>query len=88
MTIILFPTKPYVRIVSCDVTKTRRVSAAGTAVTSCLSPVRTFFLEYIDHEGCACVCDGATHADALLAASDWAVDGIPVRDHTNDRGRA
>lgn len=88
MTVITFPTKPYLKITSRLVAETQHASASGVHVVRNPKPVRTFFLELFDEEGRACVWDGDTHAEALLAANEWAVEGVPVRDHTDDRGHA
>ena len=89
MTIVIpFPTKPYVKITCRLVAETRHVSARGVHVVRNPKPIRTYFLELYDGEGCACVWDGDNHADALTTANDWAVEGIPVRDHTDDWGHA
>ena len=88
MTVISFPTKPYLKIISRLVAEARHVSPRGVHIVRNRKPVRSYFLELHDDDGCACVWDGDTYADALSAANNWAVEGIAVRDHTDDGGRA
>ena len=79
--IVLFPSMPYVKLTSAEITVTRLISATGISVTHHATPKRTFFLELCEDGGCSCVWDGETYEDALRAARCWAADGVAVRDH-------
>ena len=82
--IIPFPQAPRVVISCALITKTTRHTGQGTFVVRHDPPMRRYFLDYEDCDGCCGVWDGPSYAAALEAAREWVTDGVFIRDRTHE----
>jgi hypothetical protein len=81
----------FVRVLFFDglASETRHVRADGTTIVKHEPPVRKYFLDYHDEDGCVCgMWDGLSYADAIAAAEEWRRDGIVIDDRVSDEGGA
>ena len=76
MNVIQFPAKPYVLITSQMITEVRD----GSTCVRHDPPARVFLLELIEADGRTIVWDGTNYFYALVAANEWVVDNVEVRD--------
>ncbi len=86
--IILPPNLPRVIIFDGLCSETRHEHADGITVIRHDPPVRAYFIDYVDEEGCAIgVWDGTSYAAACAAAHGWQQrDGVLIDDRVSDEG--